>query len=249
MKSHLESFVGVIDSGVGGLTVLKQLQSHSLCSYVYLADGAYCPYGTKKPSDVFLRVTELIHFLQNNGAKAVVIACNTASVHADSLRQRFSLPIYDVITPTCKRVVNTTTSKKVALLATNATVESLVYQRKLNAHDISVVSFACSRLVTFVEANEIETPSCEAAVKSLLFGLPRCDVDTVILGCTHFPILREKIAPYANGAKIVECCTDFPPICSGVECQDTVYLTTGSESQANNAAKWFGNVSFTRVDI
>ena len=252
MKQCFENYVGVIDSGVGGLTILTQLQGdYPTCNFVYLADSAYCPYGTKQPQEILLRVQTLIQYLQNNGAQAVVIACNTASVHADTLRKQFDLPIYDVITPTCKRVVNITKTKRVALLATNATVASLAYQRRLNACGIAVVAFPCSEFVPFVEVNALDTLQCSEAVKKTLCNLPKCNVDTVILGCTHFPILRKKIAPHTGGATIVECCTDFKPY-NYRDCEmsgKTVFLTTGVEKQANNAAKWYGQVEFSHIDL
>ena len=252
MELCFQNFVGVIDSGVGGLTILAQLQrDYPLCNFVYIADSAYCPYGIKQPMEILHRVKTLIHFLQDCGVQAVVIACNTASVYADIFRQQFKLPIYDVITPTCNRVVENTESKRVALLATNATVASLAYQRKLKASDITVVSFPCSEFVPFVEANEIDTVECTSAVNKLLFSLPRCNVDTVILGCTHFPLLRKKIAPYTNGAKIVECCTYFQPTqyCDIKTHVNSIFLTTGVEKQANTAANWYEQANFIHIDI
>ena len=245
------NIVGVIDSGVGGLTILQQLQrDNPTCNFAYLADSAYCPYGTKKPLEVLRRVQRLIRFLQDIGAQAVVIACNTASVHAETIRQQFNLPIYDVITPTCERVAGVTKSRRVALLATNRTVASRAYQRKLKEKGIAVVPFPCSEFVPFVEADAVDSAECSRAVDRALRSLPSCNVDTVILGCTHFPILHKKIAPYAYGATIVECCTDFQPInCDGKERGKTVFLTTGSEKQANNAATWFGNVNFLHVNL
>ena len=251
MTTSFNNFVGVIDSGVGGLTILQQLQrDFPRCNFVYLADSAYCPYGTKQPQDIFIRVQALIQFLQDVGAQAVVIACNTASVYADTLKSQFDLPIYDVITATCKRVVDVTVSKRVALLATVATVNSQAYQRQLNTCGISVAPFACSDFVPFVEANKVETPECSAAVDRALSNLSQHNVDAVILGCTHFPILRAQIAPHTRGTTIVECCTNFQPANgNSLEAGKTVFLTTGYVYQANNAAKWFGDVDFKHIQI
>ena len=252
MRNCDSSFVGVIDSGVGGLTVLRRLQRdfpHG--NYVYLADSAYCPYGVKSPNEIQRRVETLIKYLQDNGAQAVVIACNTASVFADILRAQFNLPIYDVIAPTCKQVASVTRNKRVALLATNATVNSGVYQRELAKKDIAVEAFRCSRFVPFVEANNVDTSECDEAVAKALSALPKSNVDAVILGCTHFPILRKKIAPYTNGANIVECCCDFQPSASW-QCTrplKTQFFTTGVEKQANYASQWFGKTDFIHVDL
>ena len=250
MINCYEGYVGVIDSGIGGLTILKQLQrDYPCCNYVYIADSAYCPYGTKQPQDILQRVNRLIAFLSKCNVQAVVIACNTASVYVNTFRKIYSLPIYDVISSTCERVVSITRNKRVALLSTNATMNSRAYQRQLNAKRIEVVSFACSKFVPFVEANKVDTAKCIIEVNKTLCSLPKYNVDTVILGCTHFPILREKIAPYANGATIVECCTDFLPTDIGNQHGKTVYLTTGEAKQANNASKWFGQADFVHINL
>lgn len=251
MENCFTNFVGVIDSGVGGLTILKQLQrDFPICNFVYIADSLYCPYGTKQPNEILFRAGKLIGFLQRCGVQSIVIACNTASVHADTLRQQFNLPIYDVITPTCMRVVNTTKNKRVALLGTNATVNSGAYQHILNASGIEVVPFHCSQFVPFVENNKVDTAKCDIAVHNALCVLPKCNVDTVILGCTHFPLLRTKIAPYICGATIVECCTDFQPLSScDNKPQKTVFLTTGVEKHVNNAVKWFGKALFSHIEL
>ena len=251
MKENLTGYVGVIDSGVGGLTILKQLQhKYPTCNFVYIADSAYCPYGTKQPQEILTRVKTLVQYLQDGGAQAVVIACNTASVFADTLRQQFSLPIYDVIAPTCEHVMNITKCKRVALLATNATVNSGVYQHILNTSGIAVISFPCSEFVPFVEKGKVNTLDCSLAVEKALRALPGCKVDTVILGCTHFPYLRKKIAPYVNGANIVECCTDFQPLQgNGIAQGKSVYVTTGEEKQVNNVANKFDQVIFSHIDI
>ena len=252
MQNCFSNFVGVIDSGVGGLTVLRQLQrDFPLCSFVYLADSANCPYGVKSPQEIQHRVETLIKFLQYNGAQAVVVACNTASVFADRMRAKFNLPIFDVIAPTCKQVASVTRTKKVALLATNATVRSQAYQLELQKYGITVEALPCSNLVPFVEANTVNTAECSEAVASALFNLTQCDADTVILGCTHFPILRKKISPYAKGKKIVECCCDFQPsvVYSPKQTSQTVFLTTGLAEQANNASQWFGNTDFVHIDL
>ncbi|MCH5160368.1 MAG: glutamate racemase [Clostridiales bacterium] len=246
-----QNFVGVIDSGVGGLTILQKLQEqYPNCNYVYLADSVYCPYGTKPFEQIFARVCKLVEFLQRNGALAVVLACNTASIFAGKLREKFSLPIYDVIAPTCKVVAAMTRTKRVALLATNATVKSGAYSERLNNCGVTVVLFPCSSFVPFVENNLIDTADCEEVIAASLGELPHCNVDTVILGCTHFPVLKNKIAPYVNGAKIIECCTDFQPFFSSIEKPaKTLFFTTGVRKTANLASRWYGKIQFEHVDI
>ena len=229
---------------------MKRLQAQfPYCNFVYIADSAYCPYGTKTFEQIFSRVCALVEFLQSCGAAAVVLACNTASIFADQMRGKFALPIYDVIVPTCKAVVKSG-STRVALLATNATVSSGAYSSYLNDCGIAVVSFPCSSFVPFVEQNAVDSPSCAQAVRRALHELPRCNVDAVILGCTHFPVLKNKIAPFANGAKIIECCTDFQPAFTLSKTpSQTLFFTTGVEKSANFAAKWYGDISFTHLEL
>ena len=249
--AKITNYVGVIDSGVGGLTVLKDLEEHfSQCNFVYLADGAYCPYGVRPFEQIFDRISALVQYLVEHGAAAIVLACNTASVFADRLREKVHVPIYDVIAPTCKVVVEKTKNKRVALLATNATVKSGVYRQYLNACGIDVVSFPCSSFVPFVEQSAIDTAECDEAIHASLHDLSRCEVDCVILGCTHFPVLKNKIAPYTNGAKIIQCCTDFQPISGSFNTSSKIlFFTTGVGKNANFAAKWYGEIHFKHIDI
>ena len=249
--AEITNFVGVIDSGVGGLTVLKDLQEKfPQCNFLYLADSAYCPYGVRPFEQIFDRICALVEYLVSRGACAIVLACNTASVFADRLRKKFSIPIYDVIAPTCKLVVDDTKSKRVALLATNATVKSGIYKRNLPDSGIAVVSFPCSTFVPFVEQNSIDTADCDEAIRVALHDLPRCEVDCIILGCTHFPVLKNKIAPYVNGAKIIQCRTDFQPIFSSSEnYSKTLFFTTGVGKNADFASHWYGKTNFNHLDL
>ena len=206
------SFIGVIDSGVGGLTILKQLQQSHPYNYCYVADHAFCPYGTK-PNDVLLdRANKLVGHLASLGAQAVVIACNTLSAYTGQLQTLYKdTPIYDVITPTCKKILSLNPQvKRVALLATRSTVNNGVYHAMLKKYDVQVVDFDCSKFVPYVEQGTTTTLACLNLVGDVLNTLPRSNVDAVILGCTHFPLLRRQIAYYCDDSKIVECCCPLP---------------------------------------
>ncbi|MCM1195314.1 MAG: glutamate racemase [Corallococcus sp.] len=244
----MRKFVGVIDSGVGGLTVLQKLQAGNSCNFTYVADHAFCPYGTKIDEIIFSRAVRIIDCLCRDGAYAVALACNTLSVFAARLRALFDIPVYDVIAPTCDTVIKTTSSKRVALLATDATVRSNAYPEILSQSGISVVSFRCSGFVPFIERGDIDSQSCREAVYERLNALPQSCVDTVILGCTHFPLLENQISLYCGGAKIVECG------CGELRFEDcdnpsTEFLTTGDAVRATRAAKWYGNVNFQHAEI
>ena len=137
-----------------------------------------------------------------------------------------------------------------ALVASKATVKSGAYSSRLSNCGVTVVSFPCSTFVPFVEQNLVNTPECEEAVRLALGDIQRCNVDTVILGCTHFPVLKNKITPYVDGAKIIECCTDFQPnFCDAKKTKKTLFFTSGVEKQANFASQWFGEIHFLHVDL
>lgn len=259
MNNSFADFAAVVDSGVGGLTVLQTLRSrYPHCNFVYIADSANCPYGTKSNEEIFARVSTLVGWLEERKVSSVVLACNTASVFADKLRVNCGIPIFDVILPTCRLVSETTRSKRVTLLATNATVRSGVYRKTLAKMGITTVQFACSGLVQFVENNTVCTPDCDFAVRSALADLSKANADTVILGCTHFPLLRKKIQPFVGKARVVQCVSDFHPSSapqedaqkiSGGKHGKTLFFTTGSVAAAKNASRWFGEAHFVHINI
>lgn len=260
MESLFAGFTAVLDSGVGGLTVLKDLRAkYGECDFLYLADGAYCSYGTKSASALSNRLQTLLTWFESNGVRSAVLACNTASVFIGNLRRRFDLPVYGVIEPTCRLAAQTTVNKRVALLATNLTVKSGVYDGFLAKMRIETVSFACSALVPFAENNAFNSAACDNALHNALKNLPQANADTVILGCTHFPLLQDKISAYAGNAHIVQCVTDFSPSVFETPAANdrverrrgkTIFLTTGNAPQINKTASVFcPEANFAHVDI
>lgn len=240
------SFTAVIDSGVGGLTVLKNLtQKNSKADFVYLADHAFCPYGTKTPALVKNRVIELCCCLKNVGANNIVLACNTASVFSSEIRSAVKLPIFDVIFPTCVDVKKTTQNKKVALLATNVTIKCGTYQRILNTMGINVISLPCNEFVCAVE-NRLDS---ELIVTNKLRCLSCEDFDTIVLGCTHFPYLQKQISRCFPQCKLVSCSNAISKYFCTVEGDGKVACyTTGNEKTATLAASQLGFV-FERLEI
>lgn len=239
-------FVGVFDSGIGGLTVLKCLRRVApSCDFCYIADQAFCPYGTKSAPQIRRRAVEVAHFLQKSGASHIIIACNTASVFADDVRRALSVPVLDVIAPTCNAVLQSK-CKTVALLATNATVKSGAYQNILKAHGIQTIPFACSDFVPLVEA-AAPADVCSRTVANRLEALPSCHVDAVILGCTHFPYLIDFISPFCKNAQIISCAEPVAETFRNFRLNfgnGTVrYLTTGKMSVEQNG------LPFEHIDI
>lgn len=250
--SFPQNFIGVMDSGVGGLSVLKILQEKCpQCDFVYIADHAFCPYGTKSLTDIHSRVLKVATFLKNSGAKALALACNTASVFAAQLRERLQLPVFDCIYPTCAEILRATKTKKVALLATNATVKSQAYQKTLGRLGISVLPLCCSSFVPLVE-NEFFV-DCQRQVTNTLQPLKNIDFDTVILGCTHFPFLEKEIKSALPNKNIVS--SSFALANCFANCRAKFLgqgkvscFTTGKVKAANSISEKLG-YAFSFVEI
>jgi len=208
--------IGVFDSGYGGLTVLKEIR-HRLpqYSYLYLGDNARAPYGTRSFECVYQFTLQAVERLFAEGCPLVILACNTASAKALRNIQQNNLPHIDpsrrvlgVIRPTVERTGELTASRHVGLLATPGTVASGSYEIELaKLHpDIHVTQHACPMWVPLVENREADGPGADYFVKKDIDALFSADseIDTIILGCTHYPLLLEKIKKYVPaGVRIV----------------------------------------------
>ncbi|MEE8400438.1 MAG: glutamate racemase [Desulfobacterales bacterium] len=189
--------IGVFDSGIGGLTVVREL-TRQLPGYdfVYFGDTARTPYGTKSPETVIEYALQDTAFLVEKGARLVVMACNTASsVATDHLRKQFDVPIFDVITPAVQRAATESKTGRIGVIGTRATVNSDIYPRKIGEIDprIKVYSAPCPLLVPLVEEGWMKKPETTMIVKKYLHPLKVKQIDTLILGCTHYPLLAEII--------------------------------------------------------
>ncbi|MCH9632218.1 MAG: Glutamate racemase 1 [Chlamydiae bacterium] len=195
--SKKKGAIGVFDSGVGGLTAVKALEKHLPNErFFYLADSLNLPYGNKSENDLERLCIENINFLIQNPLKALILACNTASAHVyESLKKRFNVPIFDVITPSVDRALKCTETKKIAVLATESTINSNLYEKLILTRmpEAEVTSIACPLLVSVIEENLLEHKLSQMLIKQYLLPLEETDVDVVILGCTHYPLLEEKI--------------------------------------------------------
>ena len=197
--------IALFDSGVGGLTVLKSAMELLPCeNYLYFADNGYFPYGTKPHDDLRLRLVKLLNFIEKFKPKAIVIACNTASLHVKFLQSLTKTPIVDVIMPTSKYVKAVTNNKKVCLLATDATVQAKRYQQTLQKAGIDVVAVACSNFVPIAESGWCDKKAMEV-ISSKLQPISHIDFDTVILGCTHFGLLQKQICNVLGVRNYVQC--------------------------------------------
>jgi len=192
--------LGVFDSGIGGLTVLHALRRLLPDEdIVYFGDVARLPYGPRPQEQVKLFAHEVVTFLcARHGVKAVVVACNTASAAAlESLRAAHpTLPIVGVIEPGARAAVAASTNRRVGVIATQGTIGSQAYTRAIHAiaPGALVVPRACPRLVPLVEAGQTTGPSVDAVLDDDLAGLVEAGIDTLILGCTHYPLLHGAVA-------------------------------------------------------
>lgn len=189
--------IGVYDSGLGGLTVVRQLKSKlPMEQILYFGDTARVPYGGRPPAEIQQISREILTFFQDSGAKAAIAACNTSSALAlPVVSDEFSIPIYGLIEAAAKKAVGSTHNGRIGVLATEGTVKSGAYQIWLKRllPDAEVVAQACPRLVPLVESNKIESPEAAIALQEYLAGSRRAEIDTLILGCTHYPFFAPQI--------------------------------------------------------
>ncbi|MGF3057295.1 glutamate racemase [Microbacterium sp. YY-01] len=196
--------IGIFDSGVGGLTVARAIRAQlPQESFVYIGDTAHSPYGPKPIADVRRYALEVLDTLVDQGVKMLVIACNTASAAMlRDARERYSVPVIEVIGPAVKRAISTTRNGRIGVIATEGTISSRAYQDMLEVNeDIDVFTAACPRFVEFVEAGVTGTPEVLAVAEDYLAPLREADVDTLVLGCTHYPFLRGAIS-YVMGSGV-----------------------------------------------
>lgn len=179
--------IGVFDSGLGGLTVLRQIKSLLPSEdLIYLGDTARVPYGTRSKDTIIKFSEEDAKFLIKKDIKCLVIACNTSSAYAgNTLKRNLNLPVFDVITSAIRMAKSSSKEGKVGLIATRATVASGAYK--------NVVSVACPLFVPFIEEGETSGKALELVAKKYLKQFSGTKIDTLILGCTHYPIIKKTI--------------------------------------------------------
>ncbi len=189
--------VGVFDSGVGGLTVLHECLVHLPHEdFVYLGDTGNFPYGSKSLAQVRRLAFSAVGFLAERGVKLIVVACNSAASAALSqLQTAYTTPIVGVVVPGARAAVQLTRNRRVGLLATEATVRSNAYQLALSTLDAGVEVFpaACTRLAPLIQAGDVFSEETEQTARGCVAPLKAAAVDTVILGCTHYPLIAPML--------------------------------------------------------
>ena len=199
--------IGIFDSGVGGLTVaraiLDQLPNEST---LYIGDTARGPYGPRSLAEVRDYSLETLDFLVRQGVKALVIACNTASAAMlRDARERYSIPVIEVIQPAVRRAVAATRSGRVGVIGTRATIESRAYLDAFAAApQLTIESIACPLFVEYVERGETSGEAITKVAREYLKPMIDADIDTLVLGCTHYPLLTGVISyVMGNGVSLV----------------------------------------------
>lgn len=192
-----EAPIGVFDSGVGGLTVAREIMRNLPNErIVYFGDTARVPYGSKSKDTLIRYSRQIIRFLRTQNVKAIVIACNTASALAlDTVEQEFDIPIIGVIKPGAKVAAETTENNRIGVIGTESTISSHMYRQVIQGknREITVFEKACPLLCPLVEEGWLKDPVTEEVTRRYLAELLPEKIDTLILGCTHYPLLRSLV--------------------------------------------------------
>lgn len=200
--------IGIFDSGLGGLTVMRAIREACPSeNLIYFGDTARVPYGGKSPETIIRYSLESAIFLMEQDIKMLVIACNTASSYAvDKLKGVFNIPIIDVIEPGAERATSVTKNGHIGVLGTKATIQSGAYQKAIHKRlpDAQVYSYACPLFVPLTEERFLNHPATELIVKEYLEPLKKAQIDTLLLGCTHYPVLKPLIQKELPGVQIVD---------------------------------------------
>jgi glutamate racemase len=255
--------LGIFDSGIGGLTVVKELvRRHPDVSFEYLGDTARAPYGTKGKETIIRYALEDAAFLVDRGATAMIVACNTASAHAlPALRERYpAMPIFGVIEPAV-RSASASARGRVGVIGTRATIASAVYETELKRirPGIDVHSMPCPLFVPLVEEGWLDDPVTKDVAHRYLDPLLKKEIDTLILGCTHYPLIADVIAAMMPGVSIVDAPRvlfdgierDVPQILTSSAAPSRRYWFTDENDRTREvASRWLGEeIPVSRADI
>lgn len=241
----MKQAIGIIDSGVGGLTVVKeimrQLPNEAI---IYLGDNARCPYGPRTKEEVQVFTWELTRFLLKKDIKMLIIACNTATAVAlEDIKRALPIPVLGVIQPGARAAIKHSGKLKIGVIGTEGTVRSRAYAEALhNINDkVQVISLACPKFVPIVESGEYSSPLAKKIVAESLQPYKGTGIDTIILGCTHYPLLSKIISmTVGKGVKIISSGDETARETSTIleyqgllntqkECPTYQFYTTGSK--------------------
>ncbi len=197
--------IGVFDSGLGGLTVLKALrQIFPQYAMLYFGDTARLPYGTKDVQSIRKWSFQNVQWLKNQGAKIVVVACHTASTTAGHLLKKdFTIPVFDMTTPLLEIINEEGDDSRIGLIGTPATIQSGFYQKELSRLPSKIFFQSCPLFVPLVEENWMHRPGTKEVVRESLAPLRKQKIKALVLACTHYPLLKDVIQEVLPGVKII----------------------------------------------
>ncbi len=199
--------IGIFDSGIGGLTVLKEIREQLPNEdIIYFGDTARVPYGTRSRETIIKYSFQCINFLMSKNIKLVIIACNTATASAlEEVRKHFDIPIIGVVEPGVVTAVATTQNNKIGIIGTSSTVNSGAYQESIRAlnENAEVIGVACPLFVPIVEDGWQDTEVARLTAEKYLMELKEHEIDTLVLGCTHYPILKYTISKVMNDVHLI----------------------------------------------
>ncbi|MDI9259841.1 glutamate racemase [Alicyclobacillus sendaiensis] len=256
--------IGVFDSGIGGLTVFHAMKRRlPRESMVYFGDRARCPYGDRDPDEVERFALEIGRYLERLGIKLLVVACNTATAVAlPRLKRELGIDVVGVIEPGASQAVEASETGRIGVIGTSVTIASHAYAESLRAlrPDVSVVEVACPLFVPFVEQGHVDGDAVEAVVRESLQPLIHARIDTLVLGCTHYPLLipviRRVLGPSIRVISSADATAQTVARVlaeRGLEAPDGAepcawFLTTGDTASLRMAlATWFGEVPGERA--
>ncbi|MDF0726718.1 glutamate racemase [Cytobacillus sp. S13-E01] len=248
--------IGIIDSGVGGLTVAKEIiRQLPKEEVIYLGDTARCPYGPRPKNEVSQFTWEMTNHLMAYNIKLLVIACNTATALVlDDIQAELNIPVIGVVYPGARTALKVTKNHHVGVIGTNNTINSGAYEAALKSisNQIEVESLACPNFVPLVENGEFEGEKAERIVADSLVPINGSKIDTLILGCTHYPLLRQIIQKYVGDKVSLICSGDETArevstilyysglLNNGNRKTNHLFLTTGKKDTFQKiATQWF----------
>ena len=269
--------IGIFDSGVGGLTFVKALKKALPdYSFVYFGDTARVPYGNKDPETIRRYSKEAADFLLSKGANLIVAACHTVSALAGGdLREYLSVPFFDVMNPLAETVLNTSKNGRIGIIGTKSTIKSLEHKNKLeeyffrhnNSHSfkkLEIIEKACPLFVPLIEEGFIKRPETKKIIRYYLRDLKLKNIDVLVLACTHYPLLRNKIqsavgknAVLIDPAEItvqaiIEFIKNNPQLDAKLskDKQSQFFVSDDPEKFANFGRAWLGeNINTVKADL
>ena len=255
------SYLGVYDSGIGGLTVVKAIkQALPDESIVYLADSKNMPYGNKTKEEILSFSIANITALQKYDIKTLIIACNTSdSLAKDELLKMYDLPIIGVINPAAKKAVSISHNKTIGILATQATINSKAYEKAIHRldEDINCIPVACPTLVPLIEDGHFNDEEIQIALKEYLDPIIELKADTIILGCTHYDVLSDTIKtinPNLNIVSSSRCVVEDLDILlkekelvSNKKDKEDIYLATGKTNFGEIATNIISDIIIRQI--